>query len=271
MDRIEVVLVQRWRTGEVGRGSWWIERELGQEPAARLVPAGAGSASCSRSAARDPARRTSGRSPARGRPEPFQLRGRGHRRSRPGTHRGRERSPGSRRRRPSGRRPVLRGSVATAPDGSSDPRRDPGRSSRCAPRRADPSGSWSTRNQRDLVQRVLEDPEQRERVLHVRGFEELQPAVLHERDVAAEELDLQTIGMMRRAEAARPAPSTAPRVRDARAPTGRRSPPRRRRRRRRAARGARRRSVRSRATCRGVRARARSRRSTSRRIGVVDR
>ena len=63
-----------------------------------------------------------------------------------------------------------------------------------------PSGSWSTRNHADLVVRVLQHAEHRERVLHVCGLEELEPAELHERDVATEQLDLEHVGVVRRAE-----------------------------------------------------------------------
>ena len=51
-----------------------------------------------------------------------------------------------------------------------------------------------------LVEGVLEDPEERERVLHVRRLHELQAAVLHERDVASRELDLEVVRVMGRPE-----------------------------------------------------------------------
>ena len=51
-----------------------------------------------------------------------------------------------------------------------------------------------------LVERVLQHPQQRQRVLHVRGLQELQPAVLHERDVAPRQLHLEQVRVMRRAE-----------------------------------------------------------------------
>ena len=40
----------------------------------------------------------------------------------------------------------------------------------------------------------------RQQVLDVRGFEKLEPAVLHERDVAAHELELEHVAVMRAAE-----------------------------------------------------------------------
>ena len=51
-----------------------------------------------------------------------------------------------------------------------------------------------------LVEGVLEDPEARERVLHVGRLHELQAAVLHERDVPPGELDLEVVRVMGRAE-----------------------------------------------------------------------
>ena len=140
---------------------------LGREPAARLLYPRARKASCSRSAARGPRvvlpGGTAARRLARSRsscaavvPAPLE--------------RGPE-LPGSRRPRPSGRR-LAAGSVATARMGIADTQ-------------AISLGSLgelhSTRNQGDLVQRVLEYPKQREGVLHVRGFQELQPAVFHGR------------------------------------------------------------------------------------------
>src|SRR4029453_7199539 len=53
---------------------------------------------------------------------------------------------------------------------------------------------------RHLVARVVRDPEHRERVLDVRRLEELEPAVLHERDVAARELDLEHVAVVAGAE-----------------------------------------------------------------------
>src|SRR6266511_358687 len=51
-----------------------------------------------------------------------------------------------------------------------------------------------------LVERVLQDAEQREDVLHVRGLHELQAAVLDERDVPAGQLDLQEVAVVAGAE-----------------------------------------------------------------------
>ena len=46
-----------------------------------------------------------------------------------------------------------------------------------------------------LVPRVVEQPQQRQQVLHVGGLEEAQPAVLHVRHVAAGELELEQVGV----------------------------------------------------------------------------
>ena len=48
--------------------------------------------------------------------------------------------------------------------------------------------------------RVLEHAEHRERVFHVGRLEELEAAELDERDVAAEQLDLEHVGVVRGAE-----------------------------------------------------------------------
>ena len=52
----------------------------------------------------------------------------------------------------------------------------------------------------DAVARVLDEAQQRQHVLDVRGIEEFQPAELDEGDVAAGQLDLQRAAMRGRAE-----------------------------------------------------------------------
>ena len=49
----------------------------------------------------------------------------------------------------------------------------------------------------DLVARVLGPAQQTEHILHVPRLEELETAVLHERDIAPAQLDLEQIGMVR--------------------------------------------------------------------------
>ena len=58
----------------------------------------------------------------------------------------------------------------------------------------------AARGTSDFVVRVLQDPQQGQRVLDVRGLEELQPAVLHERDVAAGSSTSSTSRVVRRPE-----------------------------------------------------------------------
>ncbi len=53
---------------------------------------------------------------------------------------------------------------------------------------------------RHAVARILDPAQHRERVLHVCGFEKLEPAVFHEGNVAADELDLQRRAVGRGAE-----------------------------------------------------------------------
>ncbi len=48
---------------------------------------------------------------------------------------------------------------------------------------------------RQLVPGVVEQPEQRQQVLHMGGFEEAEPAVLHVGDVATGELELEEVGV----------------------------------------------------------------------------
>ena len=67
-------------------------------------------------------------------------------------------------------------------------------------RRADAGHELRDAKARDAVARVLGKAQRREHVLHVRGFEELQPAELHERDVAPGQLEFERVGMMRGAE-----------------------------------------------------------------------
>ena len=43
----------------------------------------------------------------------------------------------------------------------------------------------------DAIARVLDEPQQRQHVLDVRGIEELQSAELHERDVPARQFDFE--------------------------------------------------------------------------------
>ena len=77
-----------------------------------------------------------------------------------------------------------------------------------ADRRHDPAGPGGSdaveqledAEPRDLVPRVVRDPQHRERVLHVRGLEELQAPVLHERDVPPRELDLEHVAVVTGAE-----------------------------------------------------------------------
>ena len=52
----------------------------------------------------------------------------------------------------------------------------------------------------DAVARILDEPQQRQHVLDVRGVEELQAAELHERDVAPGQFDLQRAAVARRPE-----------------------------------------------------------------------
>ncbi len=97
---------------------------------------------------------------------------------------------------------------------------------------------------RQLVPRVLEQPQQRQQVLHVGRLEEPQPAVLHERDVAARSSSSSRSAVVCRRGTAPPA-GAARRpvaVRRARASHDRRRPGRPRRRRCAAAAGAHRRS-----------------------------
>src|SRR4029077_9726505 len=47
----------------------------------------------------------------------------------------------------------------------------------------------------DAIARIFHEPQQREHVLDVRGVQKLQTAVLHERDVATGEFDLQRSAM----------------------------------------------------------------------------
>ena len=47
---------------------------------------------------------------------------------------------------------------------------------------------------RDAVARIFGKAQHREHVLDVRGFEELQPAEFHERDVAAGQLEFERVG-----------------------------------------------------------------------------
>ena len=69
-----------------------------------------------------------------------------------------------------------------------------------APRRSDAGHKLRHAKARDAVARVLGKAQRGEHVLHVRGFEELQPAELHERNVAAGQLEFERVGMMRGAE-----------------------------------------------------------------------
>ena len=91
------------------------------------------------------------------------------------------------------------GAAATA--GRRRARRTPSSSiSRARRGRPDAVGQLQHAEPAHLVERVLQHAQQRERVLHVRRLQELQPAVLHERDVAARQLHLQQVAVVRRAE-----------------------------------------------------------------------
>ena len=57
---------------------------------------------------------------------------------------------------------------------------------------------------------VVEDPQQRQQVLDVGGFEELQAAELHERDVAPGQLELEAVGVVTGAEQHRLVPQRYP-------------------------------------------------------------
>ena len=93
-----------------------------------------------------------------------------------------------------------------------------------------PSSSCRTRNQPDLVVRVLQHPQQGEQVLHVGGLQELQAAVLHERDVPAGELDLEQVAVVAGPEQDRlAAAARRPRSRCSRTPRRPRRPARPRR------------------------------------------
>ena len=58
----------------------------------------------------------------------------------------------------------------------------------------------------DAVARIFDEAQQRQHVLDVRGVEKLQPAELHERDVAAGEFDLERTAVAARSGTAPPAP-----------------------------------------------------------------
>ena len=57
----------------------------------------------------------------------------------------------------------------------------------------------------DAIARIVRPAQQREHILHVRGFEKLQAAVFHVRNVAAEQLELEHVAVMRSCAPARPA------------------------------------------------------------------
>ena len=69
-----------------------------------------------------------------------------------------------------------------------------------APARVDRSDAieqLQQRNHASSSRRVVGQPEQGDEVLDVRGLQEAQPAVLHVRDVAAGELELEQVGVVR--------------------------------------------------------------------------
>ena len=74
-----------------------------------------------------------------------------------------------------------------------------GRGCRAAPRasRTDAVVQAQQPEPRDLVHLVVEEPDARDEVLDVRGFEELQSAVLDERDASSGELDLEQVAVVR--------------------------------------------------------------------------
>ena len=195
----QVVLVQQRRPGQVGGGGRRVQRELGEEPAARVVPAGEVRELFEVGGSRTRRVVLPGDHGLEIRAEMLQLRGGGHRPF----------VPAAVQRGPEVADPIA-GALRDGDRLFEEAAQGRGRivGSRetqvvhhgARRRRADPLGQLQDPEPRDLVQRVLEDPQQRERVLHVRSLEELQPAVLHERDVATEELDLQAIGMVRCAE-----------------------------------------------------------------------
>ena len=65
---------------------------------------------------------------------------------------------------------------------------------------ADAGGELEGAKRGDAVLRVVGPAQDGEEVLHVRGLEELEPAVLHVGDVAPDELELQRVGVVRAAE-----------------------------------------------------------------------
>ena len=67
-----------------------------------------------------------------------------------------------------------------------------------------PGMNCSTRNAGDLVARIVRPAQHREQILDVRGLEELQAAVLHERNVALRQLDFEHVAVSAGAEQTRP-------------------------------------------------------------------
>jgi hypothetical protein len=63
-----------------------------------------------------------------------------------------------------------------------------------------PCSNWMRAEARHTVAQVLRPAQYRQHVLHVRCFEKLQPAELHERNVPARQFDLQPHAVMRSAE-----------------------------------------------------------------------
>ena len=63
-----------------------------------------------------------------------------------------------------------------------------------------PGSSCNARKALIAILRIVRPAQHREHVLHVRGFEKLQPAVLHVGDVAADQFQFQHVAVMRAAE-----------------------------------------------------------------------
>ena len=103
-----------------------------------------------------------------------------------------------RRPRPAPARRRPRGSGRSAPSVARGDAEVVGDATR--PRRTDAFEQPEHAVPRQFVGGVVEDAQQGERVLDVRRLEELEPAELHERDVAAAELDLEPVAVMAGAE-----------------------------------------------------------------------
>ena len=197
----EVVLVEQRRAGEIAGGRRRIEGELAQEPAAgprsRSPAARAGRGRRSRAAGASYRFAKSGSRNARSRstcPAGVSIASSAH----PASALRSSRTPAS------GRLGDLERLVEERDERRTllvvDPAHAEPVHQAARGRRSHAVGQLQDTEPADLVVRVLEHAEQRERVLHVRGLHELQTAVLHERDVAAGEFDFEQIAVMPGAE-----------------------------------------------------------------------